>query len=107
MWFSVLVEPVAGGFQARTGEPFSLTAAGSSRDGALQKLHELIKARLATGAEIVPLEVGPPEPLPLPPPGIFKDNPLFDEWQEAIAEYRRKIDEEDLRAVDERDPEAK
>lgn len=25
--------------------------------------------------------------------GMFKDDPYFDEWQQAIAENRRKIDE--------------
>jgi hypothetical protein len=90
----VLVEQVANGFQARVGEPFSLTAIGSSRDEALRNLRDLIGARLSTSTEIAALEVGRPEPPPLPPGGIFKDNPLFDEWQEAIAEYRRQMDEE-------------
>jgi hypothetical protein len=26
--------------------------------------------------------------------GMFKDNPLFDAWQQAIADYRRQVDEE-------------
>ena len=24
--------------------------------------------------------------------GMFRDDPLFDEWQQAIAEYRREVD---------------
>lgn len=27
--------------------------------------------------------------------GMFKDNPLFDEWQEAIEEYRRQVENEE------------
>jgi cytochrome c peroxidase len=26
--------------------------------------------------------------------GIFKDNPLFEQWQEAIRENRRRVDED-------------
>jgi hypothetical protein len=26
--------------------------------------------------------------------GIFKDDPLFDEWQEAIAQRRRQIEDD-------------
>lgn len=29
----------------------------------------------------------------LPQIGVFKDNPLFDEWQQAIQDNRRKADE--------------
>ena len=30
----------------------------------------------------------------LPAIGIFKEGPLFDEWQQAIADYRRSVDED-------------
>ena len=26
--------------------------------------------------------------------GIFKNDPLFDDWQQAIADYRRQIEED-------------
>jgi len=26
---------------------------------------------------------------------MFRDDPLFDEWQEAIAEYRHNVDEDE------------
>ena len=43
----------------------------------------------------MPLEVGTTEENPWNAvAGMFRDEPLFDEWQEAIADYRRKVDED-------------
>jgi hypothetical protein len=95
MHLPVLIEPVAGnGFRATGGPPFILSAEGATREEALQKLRQAIARRLETGAEIVSLEI-PESEHPLAPfAGMFKDNPLFDEWQQAMAEYRRQVDEE-------------
>jgi predicted RNase H-like HicB family nuclease len=76
MEIPVLIEPVAkNGFRARAVEPFSLMAEGGTRDEALQKLRELMEARLAGAAEIVPLQV-PAFEHPLARfAGMFKDDP--------------------------------
>ena len=51
-----------------------------------------IEARLKNGMELVGLEVGS-QPHPLAEfAGMFKDDPMFEDWQKAIAEYRRKVD---------------
>ena len=55
-----------------------------------------MQARLRAGAAIVTLEVteqctGNPW---IEFAGMFKNDPYFDEWQNAIAENRRKIDED-------------
>ena len=94
MQIPVLIEPVAGnGYRARGGEPFALTAEGPTREAALARLKEQLRARLEGGAEIVCLELGP-QPHPLADfVGIFKDDPMLDEWKQAMASYRRKIDE--------------
>jgi predicted RNase H-like HicB family nuclease len=95
MEIPVLIEPVAeNGFRARAVEPFSMTAEAGTRDAALQKLRELIEARLADGAEIVPLQVPAPEHPLARFAGMFKDDPYFDDWQRAIAEYRRQVEED-------------
>lgn len=96
MQIPVLVEPTPGnGFRARSGEPLMLTAEGSTRDEALGQLRSLIQDRVAAGAQIVPLDV-PSEEHPLAPfAGMLKDDPMFDEWQKAIEEYRRERDQED------------
>ena len=95
MRIPVLIEPVAGnGFRARSGEPLPLTAEGSTRQEALQRLHELFRSRIQAGAELTSLEVGQLENPWARGAGMFKENPLFEEWQQAMAENRRREDEE-------------
>jgi hypothetical protein len=51
---------------------------------------------MAEGSVVVALEIATTEENPwLAMAGMFRDNSLFDEWQAAIAEYRRKVDEEE------------
>jgi hypothetical protein len=93
----ILIEPVAGnGFRSRGGEPFSLSAEGATREEVRAKLQEQLQARLRAGAEVVTLDVtvsAATNPW-VEFAGMFKDDPYFDEWQEAIAENRRKVDED-------------
>ena len=67
-----------------------------TRGEVLAKLQEQLQARLRAGAELLSLEVT--EPLAGNPwlqyAGMFEGDPYFDEWQQAIAENRRKIDED-------------
>jgi predicted RNase H-like HicB family nuclease len=93
MQIPVLVERVKGnGYRARGKDPFAVSAKGATREEALARLRAKIQTRLKNGTEIVGLEVGP-QPHPLAEfAGIFKDDPLFDDWQKAIAEYRRQVD---------------
>ena len=93
----ILIERVDGnGFRSCGGEPFALAAEGASRAEVVAKLREQLQARLREGAELHSLEV----PLPaaanpwLDGAGMFKDDPYFDEWQQAIADNRRKMDED-------------
>jgi predicted RNase H-like HicB family nuclease len=93
MKIPVRIEPVAGnGYRARTGEPFAFTAEGATREEALERLRELIR-RLPDGAEVTGVEIPVPNPW-VEFAGMFKDDPYFDEWQAAIAENRRKADED-------------
>ncbi len=97
MQIPILIEPVAGnGFRSRGGEPFALSAEGATREEVLAKLHEQLQARLRDGAQVAILEVAR---APLGNPwvefaGMFKDDPYFDSWQQAIAENRRRADED-------------
>ena len=46
-------------------------------------------------AIVFPLEITPTEDHPwIQGAGMFRDNPLFDKWQEAISEYRRQVDQD-------------
>jgi predicted RNase H-like HicB family nuclease len=93
MQIPVLVERVKGnGYRARGKEPFSVSARGVTREEALAKLRAKIQARLKNGTEIIGLEIGP-QPHPwMEFAGMFKDDPMFEDWQKAIAEYRRQVD---------------
>ena len=93
MQIPVLVERVKGnGYRARGKEPFAVSARGATREEALAKLRAKIQTRLQNGTELVGLEMDP-QPHPLAEfAGMFKDDPLYDGWQKAIAEYRRQVD---------------
>ena len=97
MKIPILIEPIANdGFRATSGPPFAVSAEGATRDEALARLREEIDRRLAEGSVIMPLEITTTEENPwLAVGGMFRNDPLFDEWQEAIAEYRRKVDEDE------------
>jgi hypothetical protein len=93
----ILIEPVAGnGFRSRGGEPFALSAEGATREEVLAKLQQQLQSRLRNGTEVVSLDMK--EGVVTNPwvefAGMFKDDPYFDEWQQAIAENRRKMDED-------------
>ena len=92
----VLIEPIANnGFRATGGLPFEITVEGATRDEALGRLRAEIDKRMARGAIVVPLEITPTEDHPwIQGAGMFRDNPLFDKWQEAISEYRRQVDQD-------------
>ncbi len=95
MQIPILIEPIAGnGYRARGGEPLALTAEGATAEEALEKLRDLLDHRLAGGAQLVPLEVPDSGNPWMKMAGIFKDDPLFDDWQQAIADYRQKVEDD-------------
>jgi hypothetical protein len=72
-----------------------MSADGPTREEALRKLQALIKERMDKGSQIVALEVPGAGHPSLPFAGIFdKDDPLVQEWKQAMAENRRKADED-------------
>jgi hypothetical protein len=98
MQIQVLIEPVPGqGYRATGGEPFSLVAEGATRDDAVRNLRSLIESKVSSGAEIVTLDIPIAGHPWLPLAGMFKDDPLVEEWKQTMAELRRQAD------ADERD----
>jgi hypothetical protein len=95
MSIQVLIEPlVKKGYRATTGEPLAMSVEAPTREEALAKLREQLSKRLRNGAELVCVE---PAPQATDNPwvkfaGMFKDNPMFDEVLEIMAENRRKED---------------
>jgi len=96
MQIPILIEPIAdAGFRARSGEPLPLAAEGSTREEALAKLKQLLAAKLQNGSEVTALCLGPEEhPLREFAGTWAADDPMLAEWQLAVEEYRRKLDEE-------------
>jgi hypothetical protein len=95
MRIPVLIKPVPGiGFQARAGEPFAFTAEGPTREDALQRLREVITQQFDSGAEVRFLDVPEADHPWLPFAGMFKDDPLVEEWKQIMAERRREADAE-------------
>jgi hypothetical protein len=47
---------------------------------------------LTNGAKLIALEVPATDNPWIRIEGVYQDDPLFDEWQAAIAEYRRQAD---------------
>ena len=97
MRIPILIEPVEGqGFRVSTGSPLNLSAEAATRDEAITQLRLQIARRYAAGAEIEELDVGPKGIHPSAKfVGTLKDDPLLDQWREAVAEYRRQRDAED------------
>jgi predicted RNase H-like HicB family nuclease len=92
MQIPVLIERVPGkGYLSRGVEPFNLKAQGSTREEALQRLQQLIAGQVAAGAEIVPLELPMTEHPWAAFAGNLKDEPMAEEWNQAMAEYRAKV----------------
>src|ERR1041384_7950158 len=93
MQFPVLIEKVAkSGYRARGGEPLPVTAEGSSQEEALKNLQEKLRERLSRGAVVVAMEL-PSQSHPLQEfAGMFKDDPLIEEWKKSMKAYRRKVD---------------
>jgi hypothetical protein len=96
MKIPILIECIPnGGFRVKSGPPFGISVEGTTRDETVARLREEIDRRMAEGAIVMPLEITTTEDNPwLAMAGVFRNNRLFDGWQAAIEEYRRKVDEE-------------
>ena len=95
MQIPVMLEPLPeGGFQARAGEPLGLIAQGETADLALSHLRDLIQTRTAAGAVLTSIEIPTTKASSFLGGGVYKDDPLFDRWREAIEEYRQQVEDD-------------
>ena len=89
MQIPVLIEPVAGnGFKANA---FGCTVEGKSREDAIDKVQKMLKDRVAAGAQIIYLDVPKPPPPWAEFAGDLRDDPMLEEWKQAMAEYRKEM----------------
>ena len=80
-------------FRATGGEPFATVVEADAPEAALDKMRRGILERMAQGGRIAALDL-PDGSNPWHQVfGMFQDAALFDEWQQAISENRRIVDD--------------
>jgi len=97
MQIPVTLERVIGnGYRARCDQPRELIAEGTTREAALQNLQALFEKSFPNGVELESIEFEVKDEVNpwIQFAGMFQNDPYFDEWQQAIAENRRKADED-------------
>ena len=95
MHFTILLEPADGQrYRASCGSPLGMEAEGASREEALGKLREQIEHKIRSGVEILTLEVDTAEHPWKQFAGTLQDEPLFEEWVQAMVQHRASIDDD-------------
>jgi hypothetical protein len=95
MEITILLEPVDGdGYRATGVRPLDVVVEAPTREEALAKFREQLQARLKNGAELVALEVGTQAHPLARYVGMFKDDPLVQDWKKSMAQYRRRVDKD-------------
>jgi hypothetical protein len=95
MQIPILIERIANnGYRSRGGEQFSLSAEGATREEVLTKLNDQLQSQLRDGTELVSLDVSPKAHPLAQFAGMFKDDPLIEEWIQSMAEYRQAMEED-------------
>lgn len=101
MQIDVLLKPSGGdGYTATVGKPFDVTAHGTTEEGTLACLRERVEETLTGGAKVVSMTIpfaSDAEAAWEAGRGMFKDDPMFDDWLAAIAEFRRQRDADEER----------
>lgn len=94
MEIAVIVEPHAGGYRARCRHPVEAEATGGTRYEAAQKLEAILRAAVNGPFTVLPLEVTPDKPW-IAFAGSIPDDPVTEEWLDAVADNRRRQDAAD------------
>ena len=90
----ILIEPTAERrYRATGGEPFVASVEAETAEAAVEKMKDLIADRVQHGAVIAELELPCGENPWLAGAGMFRNDPFFHDWQQAIADHRRQIDQ--------------
>lgn len=92
MKIPILIEAAGVRFRASTGELFVARAEGDSPEEALELMKRQIEHRVQ-GARIEMFELPNGENPWLAGAGMLRDEPLFDDWQQAMADYRREANQ--------------
>jgi hypothetical protein len=92
MEIPVLIRPVPGnGFQAAS--PLAVVAEGKTRDEALAEFQRLVEKEVQAGAELTSIRIAPPDNRGWAKViGIHEHNPYFEEYVQAIEQYRQEVE---------------
>ena len=77
-------------YRGSVGQPFGASAEGDSPEAMLRIIQQQIANRVPQGAHIATLDLPSADNPWLDGMGMFRDEPLFDDGQPAIADYRRR-----------------
>ncbi len=93
----VIIEPVGGNGYRATGAgglSLGLTAEGATAEEAVDRLSERIQSRLHAGAKLTELSVATGAGAWKQDAGWLRDDPLYQPWRDAMAEYRHELDQD-------------
>ena len=82
------------GFRAEVLPAQAFIADGPTPEEAMENLRSLIQLRIDQGAEIACLEFAEKQNPWTELIGVYKDDPYLVEYKQAIAEYRKQVDED-------------
>lgn len=91
MELQIVVEPVSGNGYRAASSVLSLSAEGETAEQAVEHLKGMLTARLAAGAKLLSLTLPGQDPWSMIA-GIYKDDPYYDEWRQAMADYRQQVE---------------
>ena len=95
MEIPILIEPVSNnGYRAIAGSPLNLQTDAPTRDEAMAKLRQLVENRIQAGAEVTTLVIHASQHPLAPFAGMLKDDPLLEEWKQAMREHREQAEEQ-------------
>lgn len=100
MKIPVLIEPLPDHRFRASGAAWEISAEGESSEEALESLRQEVQQRLSGGSQVTFIDTeqlvqSKSSEHPLARfAGCMKDDPLYDEWQSAVAEYRASCDDD-------------
>ena len=100
MKIPVLIEPIADRRFRASGAAWEISAEGETSEEALATLRHEVQQRLSGGTQVTFIDTeqlvsnGESEHPLARFAGCMKDDPMYDEWQAAVAEYRASCDQD-------------
>ncbi len=94
MRIPIFVEPIADNcYRASGGAMVVDSVEAETADAAVEKMKRVIEDRVARGARVVAIDCPDGANPWLAGVGMFREDPMFDDWQQAMADYRREANE--------------